>query len=208
METKHRIIKQIVEAGRRMDAKDLVVGTGGNMSVRVGDRMFITASGKCKGLLRIGDITETDNEGCIIKGSVPARDIRMHLAVYRLRPQIRAIVHMHPPYITGFAITDFSFDEVFMPEVIMELGGIAIAEFAPPTTAEVPVAIEKALVKLPETKAVVMRGHGALTMSGKGIMDASFKMELLEMAAKSIFIARIIGKACPLTEQQICSING
>lgn len=207
MTEKHRLIYEILAVGRRLDGKGLIAGTGGNMSAVYRDHMLITASGKCKGVLQPGDVTETDLSGNVLKGSKPARDIRMHLAVYQLRPETRAIVHMHPPVLTGFAITDYAFEEMFLPEVMLELRGIAVARFAMPTTAEVAEAVSEALRKKPHAKAIVLKGHGAVALSDEGVMDACYKMEVLEMTAKALFVASVIGEVQPLTEKQVSIVK-
>jgi L-fuculose-phosphate aldolase len=203
-----QIKQMMIDVGKRMDDKNLLVGTGGNFSVRLSDEeMLITASGLCKSMLKPDQITKVDMQGNIICGMKPARDIRMHLAIYNLKPKAKAIVHSHPPFITGFAISAYKFDTVALSEVLFDLGSIAVADYAAPTTGQVPQAVEEALRQNENAKAVVLTGHGALTYSEKDIWDACFNMEVLEMVAKSILIAQVMGGVKTLSETQIEEIH-
>ena len=202
-------IKQaMIDVGKRLDEKNLLVGTGGNFSVRLSaDEVLITASGFCKSMLMSEHITKVDMQGNIISGLKPARDILMHLAVYQMKPQARAIVHTHPPVVTGFAISPYQFDEVALSEVLLDLGAVAVADFAVPTTQQVPQVVEEALRRSENAKAVILTGHGALTYSEKDIWDACFNMEVLEMVAKSHLVAHLLGGVKPLSSEQLDQIK-
>ncbi len=199
-----RIKRMMIDIGKRLDQKNLLVGTGGNFSVRLSnDEVLITASGLCKAMLKPCHITKVDMQGNIISGMKPARDILMHLAVYRMKPRVRAIVHSHPPFITGFAVSPYRFETVALSEVLLDLGAIAVADYAVPATEQVPRAVERALRQNEDAKAVVLSGHGALTFSEKDIRDACFNMEVLEMVAQSLFVAQVMGGVRALSTEQI-----
>lgn len=199
--------RQMIAVGKRLDEKNLLVGTGGNISIRLNDNeVLITASGLCKSMLRLQDITKVDMQGNILVGARPARDIKMHLSLYRTQPTARAIVHTHPPVITGFSITAYTFEQIALPEIIFELGGIAVTDYAIATTSDVPIVVEEAMNAKPQARAVVLANHGALTFSERNVMDACFKMELLEMVAKSTLISNLIGNVRTLTTQQVDEI--
>ncbi len=202
-------VKQaMIDVGKRLDEKNLLVGTGGNFSVRLSaDEVLITASGFCKSMLKPEHITKVDMHGHIISGLKPARDIRMHLAVYQMKPQARAIVHTHPPVVTGFAISPYKWDGVALSEVLLDLGSVVVADFAVPTTQQVPQAIEEALRRSESAKAVILTGHGALTYSEKDIWDACFNMEVLEMVAKSHLVAHLMGGVRSLSPEQLSQIK-
>ena len=93
--------KKIVEAGRFLDSKGWVPATSGNISVRVGpDRIAITASGKHKGRLKPEDILLVDLEGNPLENKRPSAETLLHLTVYRLFPEVKAVVHTHSPNAT------------------------------------------------------------------------------------------------------------
>ena len=96
----------------------------------------------------------------------PSSELKMHLAVYRRRPEVRAIVHAHPPAATGFAACRLRLDrEVVLPEVVFGLGRIGFADYATPTTTEVPEAVEK---EIGGCEALLLANHGALTVGEDG----------------------------------------
>jgi L-fuculose-phosphate aldolase len=199
---------QMIAVGKRLDDKNLLTGTGGNISTRLNDNsILITASGLCKGMLTYADFTKVDLQGNKIYGPKPARDIYMHMALYNSYPNIKAIAHAHSPITTGFSISDYSFDDILLTEVFFDLRNIAKADYAVPTTTAVPDAIEKALQKKPESTVVVMKNHGVLAFSEKDVFDAGYKLEVIEMVCKSIFVAKIIGGEKIFTHNEIEDIK-
>ena len=198
---------RIIKAGERLGHKGLLIATGGNLSVRISENeVLITASGVCKYTLEPKQITKVDMKGKIISGMKPALDIAMHLVIYKNRPAVKAIVHAHPPFITGISMTDYKFDKITLPEVLFELGEIVVTEYALSTTDSVAEVVEKALLENPESKALVLAAHGAITF-GDSIMEASYKMETLEMFAKATIVSKIIGNERTLTENEINNIK-
>lgn len=192
--TNERALKKlIIKAGKRLDDKNILFGKGGNFSTRLNDeQVLITASGLCKSMLKPNNITTVDMQGNIIKGQIPARDIQMHLSIYKIRPMSRAIVHTHAPLLTGLALSGYKFDSAELPEWHLDLGGIVLADYAIPTTPDVPVAVEKALGGRADAQAVILMGHGAITFSDVDVMDACFKMEVLEIMAKTILTTKML----------------
>ena len=194
--------KEIVEAGRRLYEKGLLVSTDGNLSIRISENeILITSSGFCKGTLTPEQITKVDLEGNVISGLKPARDIKMHLATYKCRPEAKAIVHAHPPITTGFAMTKERFDRLTLPEVLFTMGKIGITDFALATTEEVPMVVEKTLMSDPDYGALILASHGALTF-GKDIMEAYYKMETLEMFLTATLGSKLLGNVNYLSDRQ------
>lgn len=203
--------KDIVEVGKRLYAKGLLEGGGGNMSIRIAENeVLITPSGMCKGVLEPDQLVKIDLEGKVIAAlkeySKPSRDYRMHLGLYKRRTDIKAIVHSHPPVATGFAIAEYPLDEIAAPEVMFTFNHIAVTEYALPTTEEVPVAINKALDMYPMANAIILAKHGAITVGGD-LWDAYYKMETLEAYLKSLVVAKLMGGFKPLSPEQIGKIE-
>jgi L-fuculose-phosphate aldolase len=123
----------------------------------------------------------------------------MHLAVYRLRPEVEAVVHAHPPLATAFSIAGISLEDFVLPEVVMTLGVIPTASYATPTTEEVPAAIAD-LIR--NHDALVLERHGALTV-GQDLMEAYNKMEKLEHSALIIFAALQLGRVQGLPPREV-----
>ena len=199
--------KDIVDTGRALYDRGMLVGTDGNMSIRVSeDEMLITASGVCKGKLTEDLICLTDMKGNIKEGPKPARDIKMHLAVYESRPKSLAVVHAHPPAATGWAMTELAPDRMILPEITFNLGEIAVTDFALPTTDEVPAAVRSALTGKPSCGAIILANHGATTW-GQDIEAAFYRMETLEMYVKALAVSKILGTQRYLTEEEEEKVN-
>ncbi len=194
--------KEIIEVGKRLYQKGLLVSTDGNISIRIAENeILITSSGFCKGTLTPEQITKVDMAGNIISGLKPARDIRMHLSTYKCRPNVKAIVHAHPPITTGFAMTDQTFSKVALPEVLFTMGKIGVTDFALATTEEVPMVVEKTLQQDPDYGAIILASHGALTF-GNDVWEAFYKMETMEMFLTATLVSKLLGNVNYLSKVQ------
>lgn len=198
----------MLSVGKRLADKGLLVGKGGNYSVRIGeDRILLTASGFCKSEIGREHISLVDMEGNLLEGLKPALDIRMHLEVYRSLPDIKAIVHSHPPIMTGFAMSNYTFESFMMPEAILDIGGIEVTDFAVPTTAQVPEVIHKSIQKNPDVKAIILKGHGVLCLSSVNVMDACYKLECLEAVGQAILVTKALGGAYEMTPEELAGVE-
>ena len=199
--TQEQYKRDIVEVGKQLYDKGLLVGTDGNISIRTGENeVLITASGFCKGKLETKHITKVDMDGNVLNGLKPARDIRMHLAAYRERPDIKAVVHAHPPVATSYAITGEWLDQPIFAESIIQLGVVPVAEYATPGTQEVP---DSVAPFCRDYNCCLLAAHGALTW-GADLMQAYYRMEALEHFAR--IHTEVIGHQKPaqmLTEAQV-----
>ncbi|MCR4425590.1 MAG: class II aldolase/adducin family protein [Firmicutes bacterium] len=200
MSTESDLRNIIVEVGRRLYAKDFVAANDGNISARITeDELLITPTGVSKGFMSPDQIIKVNLKGEVLSGFMkPTTEMKMHLAVYRLRPGIRAVVHAHPPTATGFAVAGVGFDRITLPEVVFNLGKIGLSEYATPTTEQVPAAVAK---KICECDAMLLANHGALTV-GTDLFDAYYKMETLEAVAKISLVAKLLGNENALTDAQ------
>lgn len=194
------IRRQIVEVGRRMYENKFIAAGDGNISARFGEFLFFTPTGACKGFLRPEEIVKTDLEGGKIEGTRnPSSEALMHLEIYKLRPDVFAVVHAHPPHATGFAVAGLALDKALLPEVILSMGCIPLAEYSTPTTEEVARAIRGLI---PHNDALLLSNHGAVTY-GNDMESAYFKMETLEHFAHISINARILGRERVLTREEL-----
>lgn len=197
-------IADMIAAANRLDTKGLIIGKGGNLSLRLDEReILITASGYSKARLTPELITRVDLEGVVLSGLKPARDIRMHLEIYRALPGVKAIVHSHPTVATGLSLTDADYEHIFLPEVLMELGPIQSIGYAVPTTEEVPELLHQSIDSNPKARAFILERHGTVTCSEEDIWDAAYKLELLESTAKMLMITRLMDNLKPLAQDDI-----
>ncbi len=122
-----------------------------------------------------------------------------HLAFYRARNDISAIVHAHLPWVTALTVAGVPIDSAVLPEVFVALGNIPTAPYATPSSYEGAASISK-LIK--DHDVIVLDRHGAIAC-GKDLMSAYYKLEKLEATAKIIGIASMLGKVKRLNKRQL-----
>jgi L-fuculose-phosphate aldolase len=198
-------IREMIEAGRRLDSLGYVPATDGNISVRLSAREIVaTTSGVRKGFLSTRDFTTIDPDGKPLRGGAPvSTEIRMHLRIYADRPDIRAVVHAHPPTATGFAVAGIPLRECVLPEVVATIGAVPLAPYATPSTEELPASIAPFLQG---HDALLLANHGAVTF-GPSLFQALNRMETVEQFAKILFVARTLGSVNLLTNEQVDGLN-
>ena len=196
----------IVEVGRRLWARGYVASNDGNISVRLDDhRLITTPTNVSKGFMTPDMMVITDMDGKRIAGErEPSSELKMHLEVYRNRPDARAVVHAHPPTATGFAVAGIALDRAVLAEVITTLGSIPIAEYATPSTEELPAAVRK-YVKAHD--GLLLANHGALALAGD-VMSAYYRMETIEHFAKISLVARTLGRENVLSRGEVDRLQG
>jgi len=196
----------IVEVGRRLWERGFVASNDGNISVRLDDKRLITTpKSVSKGFMTPDMMVITDMDGKRIAGErEPSSELKMHLEVYRNRPDARAVVHAHPPTATGFAVAGIALDRAVLAEVITTLGSIPIAEYATPSTEELPAAVRK-YVKAHD--GMLLASHGALALAGD-VMSAYYRMETIEHFAKISLVARTLGRENVLSRGEVDRLQG
>lgn len=202
----HQLRADIVEIGRRLYARGYTASNDGNISVRLDDnRLLMTPKSVCKGFMEPGMMCLTDLEGRKIAGERdPSSEMQMHLEVYRQRPDVKAVVHAHPPIATGFAVAGIPLDRAVLAEVVTTLGSVPIAEYATPSTRELPDAVRK-YVKAHD--GMLLANHGALTLGGD-LYAAYYKMETIEHFAKISLVARMLGGERLLSREEVFRLQG
>jgi L-fuculose-phosphate aldolase len=203
MVSEYEIKKLICEIGKRVYTNGFVAANDGNISVRINDNEVLTTpTGVSKGFMTPDMICKVNMKGEVISASgklKPSSEVKMHLRVYKERPDVKSVVHAHPPYGTSFAIAGIPLSKPIMPEAVIALGCVPIAEYGTPSTEEIPDAISKYLQNY---DALLLENHGALTY-GQDLMTAYFKMESLEFYAKLTFISTMLGGPKELNDEQV-----
>jgi L-fuculose-phosphate aldolase len=202
-EQQHRA--DIVEVGRRLYARGYTASNDGNISLRLdASRLLMTPTSVCKGFMTPDMMCITDLEGQKIAGDRhPSSEMQMHLEVYRQRPEVQAVVHAHPPIATGFAVAGIPLDRAVLAEVVCTLGSVPIAEYATPSTRELPEAVRK-YVKTHD--GMLLANHGALTL-GADVFAAYYKMETIEHFAKISLVARMLGGERLLSRDEVTRLE-
>jgi L-fuculose-phosphate aldolase len=153
-------------------------------------RLLTTPKSVSKGFMTPEMMVVTDLAGKKISGERdPSSELLMHLEVYRNRPDVRAVVHAHPPLATGFAVAGIPLDRAVLAEVITTLGSVPIAQYGTPSTQELPDAVRQ-YIKAHD--GLLLANHGALTV-GHELFAAYYKMETIEHFAKISLVARLLG---------------
>ncbi len=205
MSAESQLRADVVEVGRRMYARGYTASNDGNISVRLGsDRLLMTPKSVCKGFMTPDMMCITDLDGRKIQGDRdPSSEMLMHLEVYRQRPDAQAVVHAHPPTATGFAVAGIPLDRAVLAEVVTTLGSIPIAEYATPSTLELPVAVRK-YIKAHD--GMLLANHGALTI-GTDLFAAYYKMETIEHFAKISLVARLLGRENLISREEVMRLQ-
>src|SRR4051812_24825802 len=206
MKAEEQARADIVEVGRRLWERGYVASNDGNTSVRLDEqRLITTPKSVSKGFMTPDMMVITDLDGKKLSGERdPSSELKMHLEVYRNRPDARAVVHAHPPTATGFAVAGIPLDRAVLAEVITTLGSIPIAEYATPSTEELPAAVRK-YVKAHD--GLLLANHGALALAGD-VMSAYYRMETIEHFAKISLVARTLGRENLLSRQEVERLQG
>lgn len=204
--------EEIVRIARRLDLLGYLPGTSGNISVRISKgEILTTPSGIKKGEMAVEQILTVDLDGNVKeegrspgtrrvgKPAAPSSELPMHLVIYRERPDVRVVVHAHPPYCTAFAVAGISLDRPLMPEVVVSLGEIPVVEYGTPSTQELPEAVRS---HLRNHNVFLLANHGALVI-GQEPIQALHKMETMEFFAQVAFLARCLGSQKELGEKEL-----
>lgn len=184
------IRQQMIAFSRRAYQRGLVGGTGGNLSARLpGDKMLVTASG-----LSLADTAENNlitvdiltGEWQPVPGLVPSREYKFHMDILRLRPDVGAVLHVHPPYVTAYAVakrdipmlTDAAFKQPPIPRV----------PFAPSGTEELRENVAAAIGDNPGCRCLLLELHGLVAL-GKDITAAYNQADLIEELARIAWLS-------------------
>ena len=191
----------IIEIGRRLHQRAYVASNDGNISVRLdAERLLTTPKGVSKGFMSPDMLVITDYEGRKLAGERdPSSELPMHLAVYRRRADVTAVVHAHPPVATGFAVAGIPLDRAVLAEVVTTLGSIPIAEYGTPSTQELADAVDRHIAV---HDGLLLANHGAITVAD-GLLRAYYKMETIEHFARISVVARILGRERLLSREEV-----
>lgn len=192
--------RAVVEAFRFMEEKGLNWGYSGNISLRLPEEglYLISPSGVKKSKMAPEDLVVIDESGRVVEGfRAPSIEYRMHLAVYKARRDVNAVIHAHPLYTSVFAALRRRLEPV-VEELTIYLGGpVEVAEYAPPGSEEL---AENVVRALGDRSAVILANHGALTC-GSDLEDALDALVYLERAALISVLSGLLGGAHPLPEE-------
>ena len=189
---------------RQLAVRGLMAGQDGNLSVRLGrDRILVTPGGMLKSLVAARDMVVVDSRGRKRAGRRnPTSELDLHLRILRLRADVDAVVHAHPPTATGFALAGEGFDSLTLTELIFQVGRVPLVPYGAPGTPELGDRVEPFL---DGHDALLLAHHGAVTV-GPTLDTAWIRMESLEQAARIMFVARTLGRVMELDPAAVAAL--
>jgi L-fuculose-phosphate aldolase len=198
---------EIVRIGQMMYARGLLCGFEGNLSARLVDgRFLITPSGLHKGLLQPEQLLIVDADGRVVgyptearRALRPTSELPMHLEAYRQRPDVKAVIHAHPPITVALSIAGVPMDTPLLPEVIVLLGMIPMAPYVMSSSEEGAVAIRELIRR---HDAVILQRHGTLTV-GDNLQQAFMRLETVEQNARIHFMLAQLQAGEPLAGDDV-----
>ena len=197
--------EELVTLARSLFDRGYTFGTAGNMSVRVGTRVFVTPTNSSFFSLRPDELSEVDAEGRVISGPPPSKEAHFHLAAYRARTDARAIVHLHSCYATAVScLADVNIEDaipIYTPYYAMRLPCLPVAEYFPPGDPQLAPAVESAARK---SSALLLRNHGSIAI-GKSLMEACALAEEIEEQARLFFLLE--GRGRRLSGEEIAELR-
>jgi len=191
----------LVQIGKMMYDRRFIIAGEGNLSVRLDEQTILTTpTALCKGLLTPDQLVKIDLSGKLLDGEYqPSSEVKMHLAAYRTRPDVRAVVHAHPPISTGFAVAGIPLDKLILAELVFNFGTIPIAPYSLPSTPELADTVAEQ-VRCHE--AVLMANHGVVTV-GPDIYTAYHRLEMVEQTALINLVAHLLGNMNTFSQAQL-----
>ncbi len=200
--------QEICEIGKRIWQKGFCAGNEGNHSVKISDdRYLCTPTGLSKGFLEPEDIITVDGQGKQVepnaRGRRPTSEIKVHLAIYKHRPDVNAVIHSHPPHATAFAIAGIPLPEGIHPEAEVFLGKVKTAQYATPSTWELPNSLLPLIDQ--HTNTLLMGNHGSVSFD-KDLTGAYYKLEILDAYCRILLLVKQLGKVNVLNQQQMTEL--
>jgi L-fuculose-phosphate aldolase len=192
--------EEICEIGRRVYNKGFAAANDGNISIRVGDNEVLCSPTMiCKGFMKPEDICAVDLNGDQIAGTRKrTSEVLLHLAIMKERPDVKAVVHCHPPHATAFAVAGEPVPQCILPEVEVFMGEVPIAPYETPGDQRF---AETVVPFLKSTNTIILKNHGTVSF-GATLEEAYWKTEILDAYCRILLLSRQIGDPMYLSEQK------
>lgn len=196
---------ELIKFGKMIEEKGLSPGTSGNLSLRFEDKIIITASGSSNGSLSYDDLLLIDFEGNPTEHSLakPSSEKLLHVGFYKKKPDINAIIHVHPTFLSSFAAARKSLEEPVMAENVYYFGKIPLAEYALPSSTQL---VENTAKYFDKYNAVLMANHGFI-VGDVNLKEAYLKLELAESYAQIVLNTKLLGGAVLLSDREVSEIE-
>ena len=195
-----KLKEEICEIGRRVYAKGFAAANDGNISIRVGENAVLCSPTQiCKGFMTPDDICAVDLDGNQIAGKRKrTSEILLHLTIMKERPDVKSVVHCHPPHATAFAVANEAIPQCILPEVEVFMGEVPIAPYETPGGQEFADTVKPFLTG---TSAVILKNHGTVSF-GETVEQAYWKTEILDAYCRILLLAKQVGNVDYLDERE------
>ena len=196
-----------LKAAKLLYRRFLVNTYEGNVSVRLGDTILITPSAVCKEELEVDDLVEVDiATGQTLSarnGRVPSSETKMHLCVYKNRPDIMGVAHAHPPFATAYAVAGKPIETRAYPEMRILYDRIPLCRYGRPGTDDVNVDIPEVI----KTHDVFLLANHGLVAAGPDAMTAAYRLEGVESIAKVLTLTHLHGGESALPRAELDALR-
>jgi L-fuculose-phosphate aldolase len=188
----HQVKEEVCDIGRRIYNRGFAAANDGNISFRIDEnRVVCTPTGICKGFMKPEDLCIVDMSGNQIAGTRKrTSEILLHVTIMKARPEVKSVVHCHPPHATAFGIAREAIPQCLMPEVDINMGDVPIASYALPGGQGFADVIMPYIMK---SDIIVQANHGTVSV-GPTIERAYWLAEMLDAYCRICLIARDLGK--------------
>jgi L-fuculose-phosphate aldolase len=196
----YQLKQQICEIGQRLYAREFAAANDGNITIRLNEKEILcTPTMVSKGFLKCEDICKVDYEGKQLAGRKKrSSEVLLHLAVYKTRPDVNAVVHCHPPHATAFAVAHEPIPKCILPEVEVFLGEVPMAVYETPGTQKF---AETIIPYVKDCNTIILANHGTVTF-GPTLENAYFNTEIIDSYCRILILTRQLGRVNYFTEQQ------
>ncbi len=186
-----KLKEQICEIGQRVYNKGFAAANDGNISIRVGENEVLCSPTMiCKGFMQPDDICAVDLDGNQIAGKRKrTSEVLLHLTIMKHRPDVKAVVHCHPPHATAFAIANEPIPQCVLPEIEVFMGEIPIAPYETPGGQEF---ADTVIPFLDSTNTIILKNHGTVSF-GKDLQEAYWKTEILDAYCRILLLSKQLG---------------
>ncbi len=192
--------KLIIEVGKLLYERSYVVSSDGNVSIRLDEnRILATPTQVSKGRMTEDGLALTALDGKALNDKKASSELAMHLLIYKMRPDINAVCHAHPPHGTAFSVAGLAIDAPILSEVILTLGCVPLTDYGTPSTSELTESMKPFVA---HHNALLMANHGAVAY-GEDLWQAFDRLETLEHTAKIAILAKTLGGANDLPKDAI-----
>lgn len=196
----HKLKQEICEIGRRIYDRGFAAANDGNITIRIDENeVLCTPTLHCKGFLKPDDIATVNMQGKQIAGNKKrSSEALLHLEIYRQRPDVKSVVHCHPPHATAFAVAREPIPQCVLPEVEVFLGDVPIAKYETPGSQAFADTIRPFVDK---ANIIVLANHGTVSF-GESVERAYWWTEILDSYCNILMMAKGLGRIHYFSEEK------